>query len=299
MEKVGVISKEDAFTKGYLQRKKVFLKPIVRGGKMVTAPSHAAYFQFEGASNWFQLSKNGKGELINPFSCEEEQKFFENELGLDLNVHKPQESNFWSKFFVKVTKDYALMHNGFEFDLSNPMDVLRYKVMKNQESVAANQDVAYTRPEYRFALVDEGYAEKKEATSSSKLVEVYTFFGSIQNSVPRMKELLGRYFNERKELKSVPEDADATWLQSEIKKLIDTDIDTVLYLIKDKDATVKVLILNCLRAGAIVKEGKNKYTILGEGVSYTYEELVRYLKSEEEIKSDLYLKLVAQTKKLK
>lgn len=299
MEEVKVITKDEAFKRGYLQHKKVYLKPIVRGGRMITQPEHVAYFQFEGASNWFQLAQNDRGELINPFVSDDEKRFFENELGLDLNVNKPKEGNFWRKFFVKVVKDYNLMHNGYEFDLSNPMDVLRYKVMQHQESVASKQEEAYKRPEYRFALVDEGYEEKKQIDTSDKLIEAYTYFGTIKHSIPKMKEFLGMYFNEKKEFKIVPEEAEQSWLQGEIEKIIKSDIDTVLRMLHDTDAPVKLLILNAIRAGAIVKEAKNKYNMLGEGVSYTIEELVPYLKKEEEIKSDIYLKILAQTKKFK
>jgi hypothetical protein len=99
-------TKAEALQKGYLQNKKVYLKPVIRGGKMITAPEHVAYFQYEGAANWFQLPKNSLGVLINPFVDEEEKGFFEKTLDLDLNVHKKKD-NFWHTFFVKVIKDYA------------------------------------------------------------------------------------------------------------------------------------------------------------------------------------------------
>jgi hypothetical protein len=289
------ISKEEALQKGYLQNKKVYLRPVVRGGKMINSPTHVAYFQYEGASNWFQLPKNELGVLVNPFINEEEKEYFEKVLDVDLNVNKKKD-NFWHTFFVKVIKDYNLMHEGYIFDLSDPLDNLRYRVTKLQPMTAPSWDEKHSKGEYRFALVDEGYAEEVEHTSTNKTIEAYTYLGSIQNSVPKMKEFLGVYYMEKKEMKFVPEDADKDWLKREVKKVIDNEIDLALKIINDKDAKIKNLILAATRAGAVVKSARNKYDIPGEGVSYTYDELVSYLTEAEKVKDDIYLKLSAQIK---
>jgi len=289
------ISKEEAFKKGYLENKKVYLKPVIRGGKMITAPEHVAYFQYEGAANWFQLPKTELGVLANPFGSDEERKFFEEELDLDLNVNKKKD-NFWHTFFVKVIKDYNLMHEGYIFNLADPLDNIRYKVTKLQAMVAPSWDQRLNRGEYRFALVEEGYAEEKENTQTNKTIEAYTYLGSIQNSVREMKDFLGVYYLEKKEMKFVPEDADKDWLRKEIKKIIETELDLSLKIIDDPNSKIKNFILKAMRSGAITKEARNKYNIPGEGVSYTYEELVDYLTKAEEIKADVYLKIEAQNK---
>lgn len=290
------ISKEEAFKKGYLQNKKVYLKPVVRGGKMISAPEHVAFFQYEGASNWFQLPKNELGVLVDPFRGNaEEKEFFERELDLDLNVNKKKD-NFWHTFFVKVIKDYSLMHEGYVFNLADPLDNLRYRVTKFQSTVAPSWDERLNRGEYRFALVDEDYEEQAEQTSTNKTIEAYTYLGSIQNSVKSMKDFLGVYYLEKKEMKFVPEDADKDWLRKEIRKVIDGEIDLALKIINDGDAQIKNFILQAIRAGAITKSARNKYDIPGEGVSYEYNELVEYLKKAEEIKADIYLKMAAQIK---
>lgn len=289
------ISKEEALQKGYLQNKKVYLKPVVRGGKMINSPEHVAYFQYEGAANWFQLPKTELGVLVNPFINEEEKEFFEKALDVDLNVNKKKD-NFWHTFFVKVIKDYNLMHEGYIFDLSDPLDNLRYRVTKLQPMTAPSWDTRNSKGEYRFALVDEGYAEEAEQSSTNKTIEAYTYLGSIQNSVPRMKEFLGVYYMEKKEMKFVPEDADKDWLKKEVKRIIDNEIDLALKIINDKDSKIKNFILAAVRAGSVVKTARNKYDIPGEGTSYTYDELVSYLTEAEKVKDDIYLKISAQIK---
>jgi hypothetical protein len=287
-------TREEALQKGFLQNKKVYLKPVVRGGKMINSPTHVAYFQFEGANNWFQLPKDPKtGMLVNPFTSEEEKEFFEKQLDLDLNIFKKKD-NFWHTFFVKVVKDYNLMHEGYVFDLADPLENLKWRVTKLQDMVAPSWDERQNRGEYRFALVEEGYAEEKEQTSTNKTIEAYTYLGSIQNSVREMKDFLGVYYLEKKEMKFVPEDADKDWLRKEIKKVIEGEIDLTLLIMQDPHAKIKNFILQAIRAGAIVKSARNKYDIPGEGTSYTYNEIVDYLTKAEEIKADVYLKMAAQ-----
>jgi len=290
------ISKEEAFKKGYLQNKKIYLRPVVRGGKMITSPEHIAYFQIEGANNWFQLPKHEvTGVLVNPFTNEEEKEFFEKILDLDLNVNK-RKDNFWHTFFVKVIKNYDLMHDGYVFNLADPLDNLRYRVTKFQPIVAPSWELRTSRGEYRFALVDEGYAEEKEQNDTNKTIEAYTYFGGIQNSVSDMKDFMGVYYLEKKEMKFVPEDADKDWLKKEIKKVIETELDLALQIINDPNSKIKNFILKAIRVGAVVKSARNKYDLPGEGVSYTYNELVDYLTKAEEIKADVYLKILAQIK---
>lgn len=289
------ISKEEAFKKGYLQNKKVYLKPIIRGGRMISSPEHVAYFQYEGASNWFQLPKNSMGNLIDPFTSVDEKEFFEKELDLDLNVNKKKD-NFWHTFFVKIIKDFNLMHDGYVFDLSNSLDNLRYRVTKLQSMVASSWDERLGKGDYRFALVEEGYAEEVEQNSTNKTIEAFTYLGSIQNSIPKMKDFLGVYYLEKKEMKFVPEDADKDWLKKEVRKVIDNEVDLALKIINDPSSKIKNFILQALRCGAVVKSARNKYDVPGEGVSYTYDELVDYLTNAEKIAADVYLKISAQIK---
>lgn len=287
------VSKSEAIQRRYLENKKVYLKPVVRGGGMIKDPDHVAYFQIEGGNNWFQLPLGDRGEFIDPFDSEDERLFFEKELDVDLSVHKSKD-NFWNTFFVKVVKDYKLMHQGAEFDLSKPLDMLRYKVLKLNHSIAPSWDTRTNRAEYRFALVDEDYEEAKGVSESNKLIEAYTYFGGIKNSPVKMRDFLGMYLMEKKQTKAVPETAEKEWLQKEIQSIIETDIDVVLKMIADEDAPIKLFILKGIRSGAIVKESRNTYKIVGEDVAMNYEEIVGYLKQAEEVKADVYLKIAAR-----
>jgi hypothetical protein len=132
--------------------------------------------------------------------------------------------------------------------------------------------------------------------TTNKTIEAYTYLGSIQNSIRAMKDFLGVYYMEKKEMKFVPEDAEKDWLKKEVEKVIKDEIDLALRIIKDPSSKIKNFILNATRSGAINKTARNKYDIPGEGTSYQYDELVSYLTNAEEIKADVYLKIEAQNK---
>ena len=188
------------------------------------------------------------------------------------------------------------MHDGYVFDLSDPMDVIRYKITKYQDFIAPSLEKQFARPAYRFALVDEEHEEERQAANTQDVTDAYIHFGEIRNSAPKMRDFLGMYFNEKNEFKFVPVDAEKQWLQKEIKAIIETDLVTFLKLRNDENASTKLLILRGIRAGSIAKEGRNKYNLLGEGVTYTYQELIDYLKGAADTKEDVFLKLVAQIK---
>lgn len=288
---------KDAFKEGYLEKKRVYLKPVIRGGKMVTKPEHVAYFQYEGASNWFALPLDERtNTLVNPFVSEEEQQYFEKRLDTDLGIYKKKPDNFWHSFFVKVTKDFALMSDGYVFNLADPLDNLRYRVTKLQPFVAPSWEERFDKAEYRFALVDEGYEDEVESDSANSKIEAYTFLGSIQNSATKMRDFLGIYLMQINSDKMAPVDADKKWLKTELKKIIEEDIKIVLSLINDPNWEIKKLIFDGILSDAVIKEGRNKYKLPGEGVSNTYPELIAYLKKAEEVKSDVFLKLKAQVK---
>jgi len=291
------ITTEVAFQKGYLEKKKIHLKPVPKGGKMISSPAHIAYFQMEGASNWFQLPKDAnKGTLVNPFESEEEKEFFEDILDVNLSVHRKQD-NFWNTFFVKVKKDYNLMHDGYVFDLSDPWDNLRYRVTKLQSFVAPSWDERFSRGEYKFALVDEGFEEAKAAEKTDKMTEAFMKYGEVRTSVSKMSDILGVYFLEKHKMDQVPEDASKEWLQKELYKIVQDENELFLQIANDPESKIKNLIVGGIRVGAVIKEARNKYTLPGEGTSYTYKELVDYLSGAEKLKEDVYLKLVAQVNK--
>jgi len=292
MEKL-VVSRKEAAEKGYLEDKIVYLRPSPRQGKMIKSPTHIGYFMYEGASVNFVLPKNARGELINVFDSKEEQDYFENEVGVDLNPYKKKD-NFWNTFAVKFQKNPITMYEGTKFDLSNPMDNLRVRVLKNCMDVAPSWEERFKYPTYKFALVAEDYEENKASDEAKKNQEIWKFFGSISNNTSKMKDFLGVYLATHKKLKNVPGDAKKEWLMKEISEIIADDADGYLKIVVDEHFDTKAFILSAVGVGAIEKSGVNKYVIPGETTAWQLIELVEYLEQLKDNSDDIYLKLKAQ-----
>jgi len=290
------MTKEEAIKKGYLEDKIVYLKPLPRPGKMVRDKNHVGYFMWDGAVKHFCLPIDvNTGVLKNPFSSDEERKFFEEAMNADLNVFSSN-SKFWKDFKVSIVKDAGFMENGVKFDLSVPIDNLKYKVLKlwAGEEVALSEEDAEANPFVRFILVEEGYKSKKQVSEADALVEIYTFYGSIKDSQRKCADFLSAYLLNKHSARMVPEDATLEWLNAQIKDAIDNDRAGVLDTIRDTNYDMKLFIARAVRIGAIQKYGVNSYSIPGMGVKYTLAEFVPYMKQLEDTTDDIYLKIKAQ-----
>lgn len=293
-EKNMEFTREYGLEKGYLQNRKVILKPIPRGGTMITDPSHSGYFMWEGASKQFCLASNrDTNELVSPFKNEEEMKYFSGIVDQDLNVYKKKD-NFWHNFYVKVTKDHKLMNQGITYDLANPMDNLRYRVLMQQAEVAESWDRRYARTTYKFAFVNEDHEEEVNTQKMDKQAAIWTFWGSIKSSPKKMREFLGTYLMEKKVLKNVPVDATKEFLTTEINKIIENDPDLMYKIIEDPERDLKYWIFRAIQTGAIVRKGVATYELTGENVDYNYKELIDHIKFLKENTDPLYQKIEAQ-----
>jgi hypothetical protein len=290
MEKV---TREEALKKGYLEDKKVYLKPAPRQGKMIKKPDHVGYFMYEGAKVKWTLPRDERGQLINVFINKEEQRFFEEELDIDLNPYK-KDDNFWHSFTVEFSKNPVTMYEGKSFNLADPMDNLRVRVLKALPEVAPTWEERTDKPSYRFALVEQNYEETKAATEAKKSEEAWKYFGSIQNNKLKMADFISVYYNQKRSPKSIPSDATKEWLLAELSKILRDDIDTFLVIKNDEDFEIKAFITKAIKIGAISKEGVNKFKIASDNTTWSYTEIIQLMKNEQEESGDLYMKIKAQ-----
>jgi len=289
-----IYSSKEAIEKGFLEDRKVYLKPVPRrGNKMITDPSHVGYFMWEGARKSFCLPSDKYGILVNPFKSEEEQVFLSKLLDIDLNPRKKQD-NFWYTFYVSITKTPQFMVKGEEYNLADPMDNLRYRVLMKNSEIAPSWEERFERPYYKFAIVEEDYEEKSDNEEMEVMETIYTFWGSIKASPKKMREFLGVYLMHKRESKEIGKDVSKEFLTAAIQKAIKEDRETVYNLIKDENASIKYFIYKGIQVGAIYKKGVSTYYLIGEEKEYTLKELVEHIKFLKETTDPIYLKLEAQ-----
>lgn len=293
MEKSVSISKEEAIEKGYLEDKIVYLKPSPRQGKMIKAPNHIGYFMYEGATIAWVLPQDSRGQLVNVFKSKEEQRYFEAELDIDLNPYK-KENNFWHTFKVDFLKNPLTMFEGKKFDLSDPMDNLRVRVLKASADVAPSWEERLDYPTYKFALVAEDYEEQKSLGEAKLLEEAWSFFGQISNNQKKAEDFLSVYYNQKRTTKTVPSDATKEFLMAQLSTAIKEDLTNFLKVKNDEDYEIKAFIAKAIKIGAITKEGVSKYLVVSDNTSWTYPELIDLMKKEKDETGDLYMKIKGQ-----
>jgi len=280
----------------FLENRKVILKPIVKPGGM-NPTGHDGEFMYTGTQIQFVLPYNVRKGRLESILSPEVQEFFEKELDTDLNIHKKTD-NFWFNFRINIRKDDKLMQNGLVLDLSDPIDNLRYKLLKIQPAVAASWSDRFKRGEYRFALVDENELDEGRAKIADRKKEAYMFLGKVEGSKKKMVDFLRVYG------KHPQKDATLEFLKGEIDKIIEEpkELDQMLKVIKDPDYEMKLFLEDAVDAGAITKKSRKYYLPGGDlinpaepGLKGTVSMLNKYKKEAD----DIFLKLEAQVRNSK
>lgn len=293
------ITLEKAFEKGYLQDKEVFLRPML--GKNTTLitkdPLSAHSFMYEGAQLDFCLPQNERLDYFNPFKSTEERKFFEVQLGRDLNhINRNDPTCFWhsNNFQVSITVTSEIKNMGYKLDMRNPIDVLRFKVLELQYDVAPNMEAVDSRPmsHWKWVLVSSEYRDTSKAKIAESKINAYKAFAKMEDHVGKMVEFLNLYFANNKMMQEVADNTSITALKSMIEDIVTTNIKSFISTIEDTNYEVKSLIIKGWKAGALQKHGVNSFSFPG-GLKYQFDEFADYVNLTKESQDEDYLKLIA------
>lgn len=268
---LGTIEQKRSFTP---PDKVIMVKPVLRvRNPLITDPEHEAYFLFGNASIDYSLPVDRQNNLLNPFSSKEEQKWLEDELDLDLNWHKVKD-NYWHRAKVRCDK------NTRRLNLSNPKDYIQYLILKaNGLHIAPDGESQGLKATYKFALVSEEFETKKSVKKADLQIEAYMMLGKLKDDKDEMVNFLKVYG------KKVSGVSRTDFLVSELKKIIEEDIEGFLAVARDKDNyELKLLIATAAECGALIKSGR-KYSLpggdnlCGAGEVATIDNAVVYLKN--------------------
>lgn len=287
---------KEALEAGFLKDKKVYLRLIVKAGAMIKDPKHIGYGGFDGAIKKLTLYYDtDTRRYVNPFESDEERKFFESVFGEDLSVYK-KDSDFWENYTVKIVKDSQLVEEGMPFDLTNPKDMLAYKVLlTNKKLVVVGWDNKFDLPTYQYAFIDEGYEEVQKSKELDIMVKAGAFLGKMEDSTERMQDFLDIYHTSKKKAYIVDKNMSKEGLKKAIMNIISADQEGYLALVEDKNYSTKVFIQKCIRKGLIKKKGIGTYYITGVDKEYNYQTLVDEVKIMQKENTDpIYAKMLAQ-----
>ena len=288
------------FEKGYLKKKTVILKPVKERSPMkIMDVNKIQDFMYTGAIRIFILPKNEKGDFINPFENDDERMFFEKTLNQNLNPYDKY-NTYWDSYKVVFRMDPSMLTYGMSFDMSDPNDVLRVKVLKCWKNVAPNWAVRLDSPLYQFAIVDEDFEEDTASKSLAFDQKLFMHYGSLKTSIEKMRNFVSIFHIEKKDSKIVPDDASERFLDTEIEKIIKgtiKDKELMLNILEDKGKyEIKLLAINAINIGAIQRSGFGNFTIPGDVVAenVSFDELIDRLINLKKITDKLYLKIEAQ-----
>jgi hypothetical protein len=286
---------EEAIKKGYLSNKEIKIIPSPRIGKMgIKNENHITYFMHDDCSVNFCLPLTSRGDLVNIFTSEDERKYFEEATGQDLNKNK--QGNFFEKFKVKIIMSRSLLKTGFSFNLADPMDNLRFRVVKaNSDIIAPSWNERKLKNSYKWAIVDSEKIESESSDAYNINMEYWNIIGKY-NTESDLKILLKMYYGLIGSSKTIPSDATKLLLMKEINKIGESDVDKKKFvnMCIDKFFHIRKFILKGIEKNVFKKESLNTYVIKNESQTYTFNELVKEISALKEIDDDKYFKLESE-----
>ena len=219
----------------------------------ITDPRHVLYGGMaEDAIRTYTVPMLRSGAYVNVLT-DSEKEFLEDYMGLEnnaLSIHRKND-NYWDNYFVNLRKQSTY------FDLSNPDDYIRYKVLlANKDYIAPNLQALEDNKKatYQYVLVEEGEETSKSNRNMSFTMQAYMEFGKIQDDYDILRVLV-----EILEGKPLSSKTKIEFLKEKINNLIQKDAKIFVKTAQDPMLSTKVLIKKAIEAGIISNRGGMLY----------------------------------------
>lgn len=275
-----------------LKNERIVARYIMKQGK-ITNPRHVLYGGMaETAVKVFTVPLLTSGLYVNVLT-DKEKEYLEYIMGLDknsLSVYKKKD-NFWDNFQVRLTKQDTY------FDLRNPEDYIKYKVLlANKELIAPNLQTLEDRPKatYKYVLVAEEDSNKAAKRSMSATMEAYKLFGKIEDDTDTLRVII-----ELMTQKSVAVRTKVDYLHAQINSLIQLNTKHFVEVAKDEYLPYKVIVKRGVEEGLIANRGgfyyikKTNTPMCNDGEDPTINSAARWLAlpKQQELKFELEAKI--------
>jgi hypothetical protein len=279
-----------------LPKKKVTLKPVLdRTRGMVKDPNHAAAFLVGRSTRNISTPRLDRSHSLDFPLTEEERKFFENKEKSGLYFESGDLSPFTKNFKRDGSKGgnlswwetkgarISLGKIDIEFDLSNPMEYLHYKILlKNKRLIARNPDELKYNPDALYVFEEVADVTRTKATKIAKKKAAYKALDVIDKNQGKMIDILTALG------KRVSANQDLNFLQAALGEIIEEDVDKFLNVYEDEYFDEKVLIGRLLRARMIERKNSKYYLKDGSPLCERNEEAFidnacSYLRSNENV----------------
>ena len=212
----------------------------------------------EGAVRTFVVPRLSSGMFVNVLT-DKEKAFLEEIMGLEYNalsIYKKVD-NFWDDSNENGINKVRLTKQDNYFNLSDPEDYIRYKILlANKDYIATSLQALQDTPKatYQFVIISEGEETKVAKNNMSTTMMCYKEFGKIEDDVDTLRVIV-----ETIDGRPTSQTAKLEFLQTKVNSLIQADSKIFLKVITDPMLSTKVLIKRAIEAGLISNRGNYLY----------------------------------------
>lgn len=212
----------------------------------------------EGAVRTFAVPRLSSGMFVNILT-DKEKAFLEEIMGLEYNalsIYKKVD-NFWDDSNENGINKVRLTKQDNYFNLSDPEDYIRYKILlANKDYIAPSLQALQDTPKatYQFVIISEGEETKVAKNNMSTTMMCYKEFGKIEDDVDTLRVIV-----ETIDGRPTSQTAKLEFLQTKVNSLIQADSKIFLKVITDPILSTKVLIKRAIEAGLISNRGNYLY----------------------------------------
>lgn len=254
-----VIKESESDVINCLRNERIIVKHVPKRTGMITNEKHILFGGMaEGAVRVFVVPKLSSGMYVNVLT-DSEKSYLEEVMGLEYNalsVYKKTD-NFWDDSNVNGIARVRLVKGDNYFNLSDPEDYIRYKILlANKDYIAPSLQALEDSPKatYQFVIISEGEEAKVTKDNMSITMKCYKEFGKIENDAETLKTII-----ELMDGRPVSPNAKLEFLQANINSLIQVDAKRFLKTIQDPLLPTKVLIKKAIENKLISNKGNYLY----------------------------------------
>lgn len=212
----------------------------------------------EGVVRTFVVPRLSSGMFVNVLT-DKEKVFLEEIMGLEYNALSiyRKVDNFWDDSNENGINKVRLTKQDNYFNLSDPEDYIRYKILlANKDYIAPSLQALQDTPKatYQFVIISEGEETKVAKNNMSTTMMCYKEFGKIEADVDTLRVIV-----ETIDGRPTSQTAKLEFLQTKVNSLIQADSKIFLKVITDPMLSTKVLIKRAIEAGLISNRGNYLY----------------------------------------
>lgn len=241
-----------------LRKERIIVRFIPKQTGIVTDKDHVLYGGMaENSKRSFVVPKTANGYVR--VLTDDEQECLEDVMGLKrgtLNANN-KEDNFWDDANEKGINRVYLQKQDNYFDLSNPEDYIKYKILlANKNIICPSQTVLQNMPRttYQFVIISDGVEADMAASKLNTNIKAWMEVGKIQENIDKMRVVLSIL-----EKKPVSPTSKIGFLQTKLNDYVKEDPKAFLKIVQDKYFDTRVTIQKAIDRGIIVKRGTYYY----------------------------------------